>query len=460
MSVNRKPLWKPDEYLSSVHDLNFIELWNRGIRGVLLDIDNTLVTYDTPEPTIPARRIVLYLKNYGFKVALISNGRNEARVDRFAEMMEIPAIKHAGKPFGDGVRRSVQLLGIPGPQLAIVGDQLFTDIWAGRREGLYRILTKPISFVRDEKITRPKRPPERLLLKAWGMTPAKKKILPLMLIGDPVAGSYSPMLQGMLIAKQEMPFTYEAVRVEKGEVGAFLTEAFDDGVYGMNVTAPLKNAVISGLIELDPISNRLQAANVLKRDLNGFKGYNTDVFGLEKLFEVNKLSVSGETVLILGAGGAAKAALYACLRRGASEVCVWNRSPEHAEELVREFEPDFASEGKTLRAVTTDNLSELRPALVIQSTSAGMDGSSLPELPEALYAHIPAAVDLIYNPEETPFLRKVREAGGVTVNGMDMLYYQGIASFAIWTGRELSEREESRYRELFYEFAAKKRAME
>ncbi len=157
---------KPDWFLSSFEAISAETLDNYRIRGLLLDIDNTLAPYHLPSPSEAVMNKLSELREKGFLLCIISNGREE-RVRSYAAQIGCEAVSRAGKPFGKGISLASELLGLSKKEMAVVGDQLFTDIWAGRLNHCFCILIKPISLVYDEKITKWKRPFERLLIRLW-----------------------------------------------------------------------------------------------------------------------------------------------------------------------------------------------------------------------------------------------------------------------------------------------------
>ena len=133
----------PDEYLDSTYSIDFAELAKKGYRGVLFDIDNTLVPHGAPADS---RAIALFEKLHalGFQTCLLSNNK-EPRVKSFADQVHSPYIYKAGKPGVKNYNRSVQEMGLCKEEVLFVGDQLFTDVYGANRAGIYGILVKPIN---------------------------------------------------------------------------------------------------------------------------------------------------------------------------------------------------------------------------------------------------------------------------------------------------------------------------
>ena len=132
----------PDEYVDSTYGIDFPALWEMGIRGLLFDIDNTLVPHGKPA-TEEAVLLFERLHAIGFEICLISNNQ-EPRVTPFADAMKTKYIYNAHKPSGKNYGKAMELMGTDAGTTVFIGDQLFTDVWGARRAGIYSILVKPI----------------------------------------------------------------------------------------------------------------------------------------------------------------------------------------------------------------------------------------------------------------------------------------------------------------------------
>ena len=157
----------PAEMAKSVYHIDYDKFWDKGIRGLIFDIDNTLAAFDVPKPDEKVRGLLNKLTEKGFAIAFLSNNKKE-RVVNFSEGLDIPYIWKAGKPKLKGINRILQMLGLPKKQVILIGDQIFTDCWVGQRAGVYTILTKPIAL-RDEWQVKLKRYPEKLVLRAYAL---------------------------------------------------------------------------------------------------------------------------------------------------------------------------------------------------------------------------------------------------------------------------------------------------
>ncbi|NPA84539.1 MAG: shikimate dehydrogenase [Crenarchaeota archaeon] len=256
-------------------------------------------------------------------------------------------------------------------------------------------------------------------------------------IGHPIAHSLSPVLHRIGFEILGVEAEYLKVDVPPEKLDDFMRAA--PLIFrGINVTIPHKVRAAELVDELDPVARRVGAVNVID-----FKdksvGYNTDVAGIRVSVE-EVVDPKGLRIAILGAGGAARAAVVAFMDD--AHVTIFNRTPERARELARLF---------GVEARSLSEVGEIRKHdVVINATPVGMDGSSSPVPPEALTKG-QVVVDMIYRPLYTPLLKMARERGAVAVNGLKMLVVQGVESERIWLGRAPPWREV--YRRLLEELA-------
>jgi len=156
----------PKEYHPSALDVDYDKLYDCGIRNIIFDIDNTLVTYDVLTPTKEISNLFKRVKDCGFSACILSNN-SEKRVGDFCKPLGVRFIHRAGKPGIKGAVKALKLLGAEPGNTAIIGDQIFTDTWCGNRLGLYTILVEPVSRERDELITKVKRGLEAFVVKRY-----------------------------------------------------------------------------------------------------------------------------------------------------------------------------------------------------------------------------------------------------------------------------------------------------
>ena len=219
-------------------------------------------------------------------------------------------------------------------------------------------------------------------------------------------------------------------------IKAAIDGAYLLGIKGFNVTIPFKKDMINIVTDIDERAKKIGAINTLKRVKSGYKGYNTDILGLKHSIKNNGMSIKGKNVILLGAGGAAKAALYLVVEEDAKSVTIINRNVERANELKKEVCDTF----KNISVVSLDELKQNLDVLehsdyfVFQTTNVGM----YPKIDECIiddagfYEKCDCGIDLIYTPFETVFIKNMLKANKKCINGLDMLILQGVASFEIW----------------------------
>ncbi len=290
------------------------------------------------------------------------------------------------------------------------------------------------------------------------------------LIGNPVGHSFSPLIHNTLAEGLEQNLVYTTFPVtEADRIGDAVHGAYALGVQGMNVTVPYKSAVIPFLNEVDPVAKAIGAVNTLVRTEDGYKGYNTDYLGLRRALEEMGIDLPSVNVILIGAGGAARAAGFMCGDAGVAKLSILNRTKEKADSLAGELAKVFpvmeihsgtldeaADEAERLREGPGEGIeekigeekdckdgkdeirSEGKKVLAIQCTNVGLAPlvDAVPVEDPVFYQRIDAAYDCIYNPEETRFLQLVHAAGKPGRNGMDMLLWQAILAFRFWTGKE------------------------
>ncbi|MDD1747927.1 MAG: shikimate dehydrogenase [Methanomassiliicoccales archaeon] len=250
------------------------------------------------------------------------------------------------------------------------------------------------------------------------------------IVGDPVGHSLSPSMHNASFLEADVPGIYLKFHVPESELEDFFQVALDYGLRGFNVTIPHKEAISSLLDKRAPSATQVGAVNTVLIEDGEFIGHNTDVFGVEMTFNENGIDPKGKNVLLLGAGGAARACC-AYLSGSGAKVGVYNRSRARAEELSRSF--------RNCQAIDLGANPE-RYDIVINSTPLGMKGfpNDLP-VPEDVLARGQFVLDLVYNPPTTPLLEAAARAGASIANGECMLVHQAMKAFEIWTGRNPSK---------------------
>ncbi|TSK08970.1 MAG: shikimate dehydrogenase [Geobacter sp.] len=257
------------------------------------------------------------------------------------------------------------------------------------------------------------------------------------IIGAPVAHSLSPVMHNAAFGALGLDWVYVPFAVPPARLGAAVAGLAAAGVAGFNVTIPHKVAIMPFLDEIDPDAELIGAVNTVLVREGRLTGYNTDGLGLVAAL-AGKLSFDprGKSVLVLGAGGAARSAVVSLARAGAARVHVANRTTDAALALVGLVAERL--EGTAFAAGSLDALAD--PAfigsfdLVVNTTSVGMSGDSFPGLDPALLKSGACIYDMVYAPPVTPLLAQCCTFGIPCANGLGMLAAQGEAAFRIWTG--------------------------
>lgn len=260
------------------------------------------------------------------------------------------------------------------------------------------------------------------------------------LIGNPVEHTLSPVIHNTLSMVLGENLAYVPFHVENGRLEEAVKGAFALNLLGLNVTVPYKSDVIPYLTDIDPLAENIGAVNTLVRTETGYKGYNTDMPGLYRAMCEDGVKVKGEKVLILGAGGVARAVAMLLLDKGAREAILLNRTVQKAQEVADEVNRIAGRKfAKAMPMGAYDTLPAGKRYLAIQATSVGMypgcDAAVIED--PAFYEKVHTGYDLIFNPPKTRFMELVEAQGGKAYNGAKMLLYQGIIAFELWTGCEI-----------------------
>ena len=258
------------------------------------------------------------------------------------------------------------------------------------------------------------------------------------LIGNPVEHSKSPLIHNTIADAMGEDLKYVLFRVdEKAQLEDAIKGAYALNIQGLNITVPYKSDVIPFLKELDPLAERIGAVNTLVRIEGGFKGFNTDMPGLYRALSEDGVKIEGEDVVVLGAGGAARAVCMMLAERNVGRVFLLNRTIERAEAVANEI--NGLHDAKIIFPKVLDwykDIPEGKKYIVIQATSVGMvphpEGVIIED--EGFYNKVSVGYDIIFNPRETRFMKLVKAHGGEAYNGAKMLLYQGVIAHELWTG--------------------------
>jgi 3-dehydroquinate dehydratase / shikimate dehydrogenase len=247
--------------------------------------------------------------------------------------------------------------------------------------------------------------------------------------GNPISHSLSPLLHNSAFRREVVNAILLPLKTKS--IQDLLTIAMELPLAGCAITMPLKTEVLPHLANMDPLTARIGACNTLRMGADGkLYGFNTDVAGIVRPLE-RRLKLKGARVSVLGAGGAARAAVFGLVEQGA-EVLVTNRTHENAVSLARQ------SKAKSLKH---EQLAKQHFDVMINATPCGMAGAkqSLPIAENELNASL--VFDMVYNPLETPLLKLARSRGIPVITGLEMFVQQGARQFEIWTGKPAPEAE-------------------
>jgi len=263
----------------------------------------------------------------------------------------------------------------------------------------------------------------------------------LAVLGHPIKHSVSPAMHNAALAamarseKDYLTWKYFRFDVPPADLPQALVRLHAAGFHGLNLTVPHKVLAFSLVKEIDPAAVAVGAVNTLRRTADGWRGFNTDGYGLAAaLREKLGVSLAGMPVILLGAGGAARGAAVECLQQGCASLWIANRTQANLEALLAAVRPlagrtPLHGFDPTQRAVPLP-----AGALVINATSAGLKASEpapidLRQLPPGAKVY-----DMIYNPPQTALLRDAAALGLPHANGLSMLVHQGARALEIWTG--------------------------
>ena len=250
-------------------------------------------------------------------------------------------------------------------------------------------------------------------------------------IGHPIAHSRSPLIHGHWIKQYGIDGSYEAIDVAPDALPAFFERLAAGEFVGGNVTIPLKEQVYAMVDELDPLAEEIGAVNTLVLKGTEVSGFNTDYIGF-----LGNLDQSApgwdedlQEVVVLGAGGAARAVLVALKAREIGKIHLLNRTLDKAEDLAIELEGPIECGGLNEFAARAGNA-----GLVVNTSSVGMKGSRFAHLDLGLLPKSAVVTDIVYVPLITPLLEDAQQLGLRTVDGLGMLLHQAVPGFEAWFG--------------------------
>ena len=246
--------------------------------------------------------------------------------------------------------------------------------------------------------------------------------------GNPVNKSLSPIMMNTAFRRETVNAVYLALQTAK--VADLISLIEQIPIQGVSVTMPHKQEILQYLEHMDPLSKKIGAANTILRSDGKLYGFNTDVAGIVAPLE-KRMSLHGAKVLVLGAGGTGRAAVFGLRDKGA-DVFILNRTPETAAKLARQA---------GAKSIKKEAIAKANFDVIINATSVGMSGQKGAQILGAADLKTKLVFDLVYNPIDTPLIRLARQQNIPVITGVEMFVQQGARQFEIWTGKPAPEEE-------------------
>ena len=247
----------------------------------------------------------------------------------------------------------------------------------------------------------------------------KKKFL---VIGNPIDHSLSPKLHNYWIKKNKINAIYEKQELENSDLEKLLFQVKEKKIYGINVTVPFKNSIITFLDELTLEAKATKSVNTIYLENNRVIGHNTDIGGFETSIYKSNINLENKKILILGAGGVVPSIIYALTKMKVSEITLSNRTKEKAENLKKHF--------KNIKIIKWGEI--INFDMIINATTLGLKEKDKINLNFPSSCKNKLFYDVIYNPKETIFLKTGKNLGNNIINGKLMFIYQALLAFDIW----------------------------
>ena len=258
-------------------------------------------------------------------------------------------------------------------------------------------------------------------------------------VANPIKHSISPFIHNSAFQATETNGVYLAWEVKATDLSETVANIRRYRMFGINLSMPYKEQVIPYLDQLSEEARLIGAVNTVVNQEGTLIGYNTDGKGFFK--SLPSFKISGKKMVLLGAGGAAKAILAQAILDGVSQISVFVRSSS-MEKTRPYLEKIQNATGFRVDLFALEDVQDLQDSitqadLLVNATSVGMDGSSQPIPTSIILPEKLLVADVIYQPFETPFLKWARNQGNQSINGLGMLLYQAAEAFELWTGKEM-----------------------
>ena len=259
----------------------------------------------------------------------------------------------------------------------------------------------------------------------------------LCVIGYPIEHSMSPIMHNAVIRELKLNYIYLAFKVSPNNLNLAVKGFRAFNIKGINVTLPFKQKIMNYLDDIDPIAQKIGAVNAIKNDNGNLSGRNTDAEAAKNALINAGYTTSGKNLLILGAGGAARALTY-ILAEDINKIIIANRTEKRAIKLAKELKKNFSIkvEGKR-NSISVLKEESKKADILINITPVGMYPSVEKSPIPAEFLHKDLIVyDIVYNPLETKLMKDATKIGCNTIGGLDMLVNQGALAFEWWTNKK------------------------
>tara|TARA_X000000950_G_scaffold226546_1_gene273422 strand:+ start:901 stop:1695 length:795 start_codon:yes stop_codon:yes gene_type:complete len=247
-----------------------------------------------------------------------------------------------------------------------------------------------------------------------------------LVIGNPIKHSLSPELHNHWIKQNNINAIYEKKKLNNDELENLILDIKKENIHGANITVPFKNTVITHLDELSDEAHKTQSVNTIYLKNKKVVGYNTDIEGFIIAIKKTNFDLNNKKIFILGAGGVVPSIIYASVKMGCSEIIISNRTKNKAEKLKKIF--------RNVKVVNWGDIPNFD--VVINATSLGLNKNDKINLDFTKVGKNKLFYDVIYNPDQTDFLKTAKKLGNKYQNGRLMFIYQAVSAFKLWHGIE------------------------
>ncbi|MBE6058786.1 MULTISPECIES: shikimate dehydrogenase [unclassified Clostridium] len=250
------------------------------------------------------------------------------------------------------------------------------------------------------------------------------------ILGEKLGHSLSPRIHKIIFQAMEVEGAYKLFEIPKGNLEKFIDALKLLKIKGASVTIPYKEEIIKYLDEISPEAQRIGAVNTISLEDNKLYGYNTDYYGFGYMLKVYNVKIQDSIAVILGNGGATKAAVCYLLDNGAKNVYIVSRTPEKNKGINHE----------KVQLISYEQLKEIQGDMIINTTPVGMfPNEDATPVNDTIINNFQTVVDIVYNPSETKFLLKGKELGKKVVGGLSMLIGQGVKAQEIWQKNSIDD---------------------